>query len=309
MTSGAGVLILRRSSVKLAHFTDIHVTHFPLRGAVALKRFAAVVSYSLMGRGRHFRGSDHRIARLLEDLDEHPVDHALCTGDLTGVATVDEFARVAELFGPRLQQPSRFTVIPGNHDRYVRGAQGLFEQHFSALCEGARFPFAKRVSPGVTVVAIDVARPTSVVDSSGLCGAAQRDALLGLLTDPSLREEFVVLALHYGLLRAEGQRDKRNHGLRDDLELTALIDRDDVSLDLVVHGHMHRPYVVKSARRTMINPGSATDLHVAGMGYHVYDIDPAAHRVRLSRRRWSAERDRYEADENSALNREFTTRT
>ena len=294
--------------MRLAHFSDIHVTHFPLSGKPALKRLAAVVSYSLGGRGKHFAGSDQRIGKLLEDVDAQGVDHALCTGDLTGVSTEAEFERVAELFGPRLQQAERFTVIPGNHDRYVKGSEGLFERHFAALSGGGKFPFVKHLSDGVSVVAIDVARPTNLIDSSGLCGEQQRAALEALLTDRSLKGRFVVLALHYGLLRAEGQRDARPHGLRDDLELMALIDRDDVTLDLVLHGHMHRPYVVKTKRRTIINAGSATDLHVAqGCGYHVYEIDPATGRVKVNRRAWNVGPGRYEAVD-SPLNRELLTR-
>lgn len=296
--------------MRLAHYSDIHVTHFPLSGKPALKRLAAVASYSLAGRGRHFRGSDERIGKLLEDVDAQGVDHALCTGDLTGVSTEAEFSRVAGLFGARLQQPGKHTVIPGNHDRYVRGAAGLFERHFGDVSEGGRFPFLKHVTSEVSVVAIDVARPTNLIDSSGLCGPKQREALLGILTDASLKGRFVVLAMHYGLLRAEGQRDARHHGLRDDLEVMELIDRDDVSLDLVLHGHMHRPYVVKTKKkRTIINAGSATDLHVRGCGYNVYEIDPAAHRVRISRRTWNAGPGRYESAPESPLNREFSTRT
>jgi 3',5'-cyclic AMP phosphodiesterase CpdA len=292
--------------VKLAHFSDIHVTHFPLAGEFALKRLAAVASYTLMGRGAHFEGSDGRIAALLADVDAQGVDHALCTGDLTGVSSEAEFARVAELFGARLQQPERFTCLPGNHDRYVRGTEGRFEQHFSALCEGGRFPFVKHLAGGVSVVAIDVARPTSLVDSSGLCGERQRGELLALLTDASLKDRFVVLALHYGLLRAQGQRDRRSHGLRDDLELLALVDRDDVHLDLVLHGHMHRPYVVRTKQRTIVNAGSATDLHVPGCGYHVYDIDPSTRRVRVTRRGWTGQG--YDAQPASPLNVELSTR-
>ena len=93
--------------MKLAHYSDIHITHFPLSGKPALKRLAAVASYTLAGRGKHFEHSDERIARLLEDVDAQGVDHALCTGDLTGVSTEAEFVKVAELFGPRLQQPAR----------------------------------------------------------------------------------------------------------------------------------------------------------------------------------------------------------
>lgn len=294
--------------MRLAHFSDIHVTHFPLSGRFALKRLAAVASYSLMGRGRHFVGSDERIARLLEDVDAQAVDHALCTGDLTGVSTEAEFERVAGLFGERLGQPERYTVLPGNHDRYVREAGGRFEQHFASLCEGARFPFAKPLPGGVTLVGIDVARPTGVIDSSGLVGEAQRRQLEGILTDPSLKDRFVVLALHYGLLRAEGQRDRRAHGLVDDLELTALVDRADVTVDLVVHGHMHRPYVVPTQRRHTINAGSATDLHVRRCGYNVYDIDPRAFTVRIERRGWDEASGRYTAHADSPMNRTVLTR-
>lgn len=292
--------------MRLAHFSDIHVTHFPLSGAPALKRLATVASYTLLGRGAHFEHSDARIAALLADVDAQGVDHALCTGDLTGVSTEAEFARVAELFGPRLGQPARYTCLPGNHDRYVRGAAGLFERHFSALCEGGRFPFVKHLSDAVTVVGIDVARPTSVVDSSGLCGERQRRELEAILTDRSLAGRFVILAMHYGLLRSKGERDRRSHGLRDDLQLLELIDRPDVRLDLVLHGHMHRPYVVKSKRRTIINAGSATDLHVRPCGYHVYDVDPATGRVRVTRRGWNGSA--YDAVAGSPLNVEVTTR-
>lgn len=293
--------------MKLAHYSDIHITHFPLSEGFKLKRLAAVASYSLAGRGAHFQGSHERIERLLEDVDAQGVDHALCTGDLTGVSTEAEYTEVAGLFGARLGQPERLTVIPGNHDRYVKGVEGLFERHFSRVSEGAKFPFVKHLPSGVSIVAIDVARPTSLIDSSGLCGPQQREALLRLLTDASMKDRFVVLALHYGLLRAEGQRDTRSHGLRDDLEVMALIDRADVSLDLVVHGHMHRPYVVKVGKRNAICAGSATDLH-RKPGYHVYEIDPAAHRVRVHRREWSREQRRYEAVPSSPLGVELSTR-
>ncbi len=295
--------------MKLAHFSDIHVTHFPLAGGFALKRLAAVASYTLMGRGRHFAGSDARIARLLEDVEAQGVDHALCTGDVTGVASDAELARVAGLFGPRLQQPERYTVLPGNHDRYVAAAvrAGAFERHFGALCGGAVFPLVKALSDNVTLVGVDSARPTSLIDSSGLVGEAQRKKLEAVLTDASLERRFVVVALHYGLLRRSGRRDRRHHGLRDDLEVMALLDRPDVHVDLVVHGHMHTPYAVRTKRRQVVNAGSATDLHTA-CGYNVYEVDAAGFRVRCRRRAWDAAAGRYVAAPASPLNFEVTTR-
>lgn len=273
--------------MRLAHFSDVHITHFPLSGDFAVKRLAAVASYALAGRGRHFAGSDTRLAALLADLDTLGVDHAVCTGDLTGVSTQAEFGAVAELFGERRQRPERFTCLPGNHDRYVNGAAGLFEEHFGTLCEGGDFPMVKTLPGQVTLIGLDVSRPTSLVDSSGRVGEAQRKRLFDIVTDASLASRFVVLALHYGLLRANGRRDSRHHGLRDDLELLALVDRADVFVDLVLHGHLHRPFVVQTRRRHIVNAGSATDLHVRQCGYHVYEIDPRTFTVTVSRREWS----------------------
>lgn len=294
--------------MKLAHFSDIHVTRFPLAGGFAFKRLAAVASWGLAGRRKHFEGSDERIAALLAHVEAQQVDHALCTGDLTGVATEAELGRAAELFGARLSQPARWSVIPGNHDRYVPGAQGLFERHFGALCEGATFPAVKHLPSGVTLVLLDSARPTSVIDSSGLLGEAQRSKALSVLTDPSLKDRFVVVALHYGLLRMTGRRDSRSHGLRDDLELMRLVDRDDVTVDLVLHGHLHRPFTIRTKRRTIINAGSATDLHMR-CGYNLYDVDVPQRRVAVTRFWWNAQAGRYEPDAGHALNVTLSTRT
>lgn len=293
--------------MKLAHFSDIHITHFPLAGEFAVKRLAAVASYTLMGRGRHFLGSHERIEALLADIDSVGVDHALCTGDLTGVSTEAEFAEVAQLWGQRLEQPAKYTCIPGNHDRYVASSAGMFELAFGRLCEGATFPFIKAIDGSVSIIGLDVSRPTSLIDSSGLVGETQRAKLLELLTDSSLQSRFVVVALHYGLLRSNGQRDVRKHGLRDDLELMALLDRPDVTVDLVLHGHMHRPYVVQTKRRQVINAGSATDLHVK-CGYHVYDIDPVKHTVTIARREWDPGSKRYLDVPASPLVQTLTTR-
>ncbi|MBL9039772.1 MAG: metallophosphoesterase [Archangium sp.] len=294
--------------MRLAHFSDIHVTHFPLEAKWALKRLAAVASYTFARRGAHFAGSDQRIASLLADVDGQQIDHALCTGDLTGVAAEAEFTRVAQLFGPRLAQPERFTVIAGNHDRYVTGEPGYFEQHFGALSERGQYPFVKTLPGGVKVVGVDSARPTSLTDSSGLVGAAQREKLLGILTDPSLRDAFVVVALHYGLLRRDGTRDTPAHGLRDDVELTSLLDRPDVTVDLVLHGHLHRSFRLRTQRRTVVNAGSATDLHSPGCGYNVYDIDPTTFRVTAARRVWSVAEDRYLPALDAPLAGTFVTR-
>ena len=118
--------------------------------------------------------------------------------------------------------------------------------------------------------------------------------LAALLTTPALRDVFVVVALHYGLLRDNGDRDRRSHGLRDDVALLELLDREDVHAHLVVHGHMHNAFMVRSRRRLIHCAGSATDLHVA-CGYNVYTVDTVTREVQCQRRAWDAAAGRYQA--------------
>jgi 3',5'-cyclic AMP phosphodiesterase CpdA len=242
----------------------------------------------MIGRFRHFAGVEDRIARLLDDADAQSVDHVLCSGDITAMSYDDEFARCARLYGDRLEQPARYTVIPGNHDRYTVASveEKRFERHFGKLAApGDNYPALKRIAPGVVLVMLDVSRPT-LYDSSGFCGETQRRALEAILTDASLKDEFVILTLHYGLLRRNGKPDRPGHRIKDYEPLMELIDRDDAKVDLVLHGHIHRHYEVKTKRRTIVCAGSATDLAIE-CGYNVYDIDLSKRTVNTERRVWS----------------------
>ena len=283
--------------MRLAHFSDIHVTANPLSqsmGALVGKRAVGSLNYFLGGRRKHFDDVDVRIARLLEDVDEIGVDHALCTGDLTQMSYADEFERCAALFGERLDQPERFTVIPGNHDRYTKNAVGRFEASFGKLCEGAKFPFAKQLAPFVTLVALDVSRPCALWDSSGFCGPEQLDRARAILTDATIADHFVFVALHYGLFRENGMPDRPTHGIRDWRALVDLLDARDVRVDVVIHGHIHRAYEVRSSRRRLICTGSATDLALE-CGYNVYDIDVGERALSVERRIWDSGLGRYQA--------------
>jgi 3',5'-cyclic AMP phosphodiesterase CpdA len=293
--------------VKLAHISDLHLTRSPLGATWAAKPLAALASGLATGRWQRFVGADRRIAALLEDLDAQRVDHVLCTGDLTSVSGEEEFQEVARLLRPLIVRPAFATCLPGNHDRYLASVAGRFERDFAPLCEGGRFPFVKDLGGGVCLVGVDSARPTSMLDSSGLVGPAQRDALARTLTDPALRDRFVVVGLHYGLAGRGGRRERRSHRLRDDREVAAVLDRESSAVDLVVHGHIHRPFVTRTARRWVVNAGSATDLGAA-CGYFVYDIEAAEHRVRLERRVWSAARGAYVADASGEFARSWNTR-
>lgn len=282
--------------MKLAHFSDIHVTLPPWRGGVAGlvgKRAMGALNYYVGGRRSHFANVEHRIQRLLEDVDAQDVDHALCTGDVTQMSRPEEFERCAALFGDRLDAPDRYTVIPGNHDRYTPTAdrERRFERHFRAVAPDA-YPHVKHVG-SLTIVTIDVARAAGLLDSSGLAGPEQLAALQEILTTPT--DAFVVLAMHYGLLRSRGQPDRPSHGIRDYERIIELVRSPDTHVHAVLHGHMHDAYRVDVGDVPELCAGSATDVY-RRCGYNVYTIDPAAKTLHAERRVWDGDRDAYVAE-------------
>ncbi|MEL6188868.1 MAG: metallophosphoesterase [Myxococcota bacterium] len=286
----------------LAHFSDIHLTSSPLRarGPVLNKRLAGALNYYVGGRRQHFAGARQRIARLLEDVEASGVDHVLCTGDITQMSFREEFEGVAALYGERREAPERYSIIPGNHDRYTPEAvaEDVFGQLFGRIAspEG-RYPHLKRLADGeVALVLLDASRATGPTDSSGRLGSAQLEALESLLTAPEQRDRYVALALHYGLFRYDGAPDRPHHALRDLPALLSLLERPDIRVDLVLHGHMHRPYALQVGRSQVICVGSATDLHVLG-GWHRYAVDLERRTLSLTRRVWSPEAGGYVASD------------
>ncbi|MBI4814665.1 MAG: metallophosphoesterase [Deltaproteobacteria bacterium] len=284
-------------SVRIAHYSDVHVTLDPLRlmtRAFAGKRVMGTLNYYFGNRRAHFREVEQRIQTLLEDIDTQNVDHAICTGDLTAMSFQEEMSRAAELFGDRRNQPARHTVLPGNHDRYTQATDEgrLFEQFFASLSspEGT-FPYTKRIAPQVSLVVLDVCRATSLFDSSGRVGEAQLAATTRLLSSPELANDFVIVALHYALLRKNGQRDRRSHGIEDDVALLELLSSPSSRVDLVIHGHVHEAYTLLDRHAPIVCAGSATDLHQR-CGYNVYTIDLGSRHVDLERREYRS--DKYE---------------
>lgn len=285
--------------LRLAHFSDVHFTESPLASPSELrgKRITNALAHLLGDQRVRFRDVATRIAALLEDVDAAGVDHALCTGDLTMASTEGELAGIAALFGPRRARPDRYTVLPGNHDRYVQRVvdEGTFERHLGALCAGAAgtFPFEKRLGAegAARLVVFDTSRPTGLLDSSGACGRAQRARLRAMLDADTTSLTFV--ATHYGLLRYGGVPDRPRHGMRDYREVMALLDATPARIALVLHGHMHNAYTVQAGTRTVVCAGSATDLLVHA-GYFIYDVDLDTFAVTLERREWNRARARYE---------------
>jgi 3',5'-cyclic AMP phosphodiesterase CpdA len=164
-------------------------------------------------------------------------DHIAVTGDLVNLALEAEFAP-ALAWLESVGQPERVTVVPGNHDAYVRATRDRFAEIFASYLAGddapdgeTAFPALRRRGP-VALIGVSSAVPTPPLMATGWLGRSQIDALERMLAGLASEQVFRILLIHHPL--RSSARAKR---LTDSAELMALLKQ--YGVELVLHGHDH----------------------------------------------------------------------
>jgi 3',5'-cyclic AMP phosphodiesterase CpdA len=221
----------------LAHLSDPHLPPLPSVRVSELmgKRGLGYLNWT---RNRHRYQRRDVLDVLVSDLQAQVPDHIAITGDLVNLALEAEFAPARawlESVGP----PERVTVVPGNHDAYVRATRHRFAQAWGSYLagdeakdpNGAIFPALRRRGP-LALVSVSSAVPTAPLMATGWLGRSQMDELERLLATLESEQAFRVLLIHHPL--RSNARAKR---LTDSSELLALLKQHGV--ELVLHGHDH----------------------------------------------------------------------
>ncbi len=226
----------------LAHLSDPHLGPIPdaRLSEVFGKRFFGLMNW--VGARRRNFGAE-TLAPLMADLAAQAPDHIAVTGDLVNLSLPTEFDTGAA-FLASLGSPDRVTVIPGNHDAYVRSALKYHLERWAPFLAGdnskpdtpldvASFPFVRRRGP-IALVGVSTAVPTAVFLASGEVGHAQLERLKALLSELKAEGLFRVVMIHHPPVgRRHFHRD-----LRDAAEFRAVLR--EVGAELVLHGHDHR---------------------------------------------------------------------
>jgi 3',5'-cyclic AMP phosphodiesterase CpdA len=236
--------------MKVAHISDLHL--LALDG-VPIHRF---LNKRISGWAnlRLKRASKHRsgyVKAIITELARRDVDHVVVTGDLTNLALEGEFELARDLIGKSLGfDPSRVTVVPGNHDIYTRGARDSrrFETYFGAWLKsdlpelsvdvaGARFPVVK-LRGSLAIVGLSSAVPRLPFVAAGEIGSAQIRALAQIVKHPEVTKRRLLVALHHPMVDDWSRMKRHVEGLRDASKLLELLLP--LGNGLVVHGHLHR---------------------------------------------------------------------
>jgi 3',5'-cyclic AMP phosphodiesterase CpdA len=221
----------------LAHLSDPHLPPLPAPRLFELAGKRAL-GYLNWTRNRHRFHRRDVVDVLMSDLQAQVPDHVAITGDLVNLALEAEFAPALawlESVGP----PERVTVVPGNHDAYVRATGHRFAESWGSYLAGDNasdqsgniFPALRRRGP-LALIGVSTAVPTPPLMATGWLGRSQMDALERMLAALASERAFRILLIHHPL--RSSARAKR---LTDSPELLALLKQ--YGVELVLHGHDH----------------------------------------------------------------------
>jgi len=244
--------------VRVLHFTDLHLYRRPSPSALFSKRLLGTANLYLGKRVHHF--SQRSIELLVEAVVEQRPDLCVCSGDLTGMSSPDEYRDVRALLAPVIDHIPT-VMVPGNHDVYTRGAQRerRFEGSFAAWTGGGSYPAVHRHGP-VTVVGLDCARPHPIL-ANGELPEEQLEGLARLIDAGELDQGFTILLLHYPLRDRQGEPyATASRNLLNAASLEAILSRRP-AIDLILHGHEHHGF-----ESHLVTPHGDIPIHDPGAG-------------------------------------------
>ena len=159
----------------LAHLSDPHLAPLPKPRWPELigKRATGYVNWQ---RKRRLIHRADVLARIVADLKAQAPDHIAVTGDLVNIALRGRIRAGARLSWKRSGPPHDVTLVPGNHDAYVRSTARSPRQHWGDYMCGddprAEFPFLRRRGP-LALIGLSTAVPTPPFMATGRLGAGQ----------------------------------------------------------------------------------------------------------------------------------------
>ena len=227
---------------RLAHISDIHLGPLPALTLLELasKRITGFVNWH-RNRRRHLFANTLEI--LMEDIERRDPDHLAITGDLVNLASSLEIGTIAKWLEDA-GKPENISIVPGNHDAYVRGAYDKATEAWYPYMRGDQgpdewdeddhvFPYL-RVRGKVAMIGCSTAVATPPFAASGYFGHRQARETVNMLRAAGEAGLFRVVMIHHPPIRGATSMHKRMIGIR---RFGATISSG--GAELVLHGHTH----------------------------------------------------------------------
>lgn len=271
---------------KLAHISDIHLGPLPKLTwmELASKRITGFVNWHRYRRKHLFPNA---LLEVLEDIIRQQPDHLAITGDLVNLGSrveTESAAEWLELTGP----PLTTSVVPGNHDAYVRGAferaMGLWYpyvsgDHAAPAFDPDRklFPYIRKRGP-VALIGCSSAIATPPFSAAGFFSPRQARETQRLLQEAHAEGLFRVVMIHHPPVRGAAETHKRLVGIG---RFNSMLR--EAGAELVIHGHTHLNSLFwldgRHGRVPVIGVASASQGpggHKPRAGYNLFKITGSA---------------------------------
>jgi 3',5'-cyclic AMP phosphodiesterase CpdA len=235
----------RGGKIVLAHLSDPHITGVgPVRKKDLLnKRLIGCLWWKLF---RNTRFREDMLPILRKSLKAHEPDHIIVTGDLVHLGLPAEFKK-ARAWLETLGLPEQVTIVPGNHDAYVRSdwnqtfagwmdymvSDPPFRQRDFKCGFNGLYP-TLRVRDRIALIGVCSAGPNAPYLATGTLGELQLKKLAAVLEKTAAEGFFRILLIHHPPL--DGIVSRRRQ-LTDAHSLCRVVDQ--CGVELILHGHVH----------------------------------------------------------------------
>jgi 3',5'-cyclic AMP phosphodiesterase CpdA len=274
----------------LAHISDPHIAPLPRPNPIELLSKRGLGYINWLRKRRLIHRAD-MLEAVVADLKDHAPNHVAVTGDLVNLSLSNEFAP-ARAFLERLGGPDAVSLVPGNHDAYVRAAIGFSMRDWADYMRGDRgesFPFVRRRGP-LALVGLSTSLPTLPLAATGRLHGDQLAQLGDRLSALESEGAFRVVLIHHPPVHGVN----RFRRLTDAEALREVLRK--CGAELVLHGHHHEASLVWLAGPWSAIPcigvpsasGAPDRRHDEPAGYNIYEIDgaPGSWRCTLVARGW-----------------------
>jgi 3',5'-cyclic AMP phosphodiesterase CpdA len=223
--------------VVLAHISDIHLGPLPpvrLR-ELANKRAFGYVNWQ---RNRARIYDETVLSAITADIRANRPDHIAVTGDLVNIGLDAEYDAALDWLRT-LGPPEHVTVVPGNHDAYVRRSVTSYSATWRPYLSGDRpdegppFPFLRRRGP-LALIGVSTAVATAPLMATGRIEEEQAHALGQILAATGREGLCRVVLIHHSPVKGSTYWFRRLIGA--DLVRHAVAR---FGAELVLHGHNH----------------------------------------------------------------------
>ncbi len=228
--------------VLLAHISDVHLGPLP---PVRLRELANKRVFGYFNWQRRSRIYDEGVLGAITDdvRVQHP-DHIAVTGDLVNIGLDAEYdAALAWL--QTLGTPENVTVVPGNHDAYLRRSVERYSATWLPYANGDHpnptmaFPFVRRRGP-LALIGLSTAVATGPFMATGFMDTRQAEAFEAALEETGREGLCRVVLIHHPPLASLTTWPRRL--IHASLVQAAVAKH---GAELILHGHNHRTSIAR----------------------------------------------------------------